>query len=314
MRGGGSKAPRYLGGVELSAALSVPQAVEALKRAFSAWEAGDAVPRARHAVTAGELLVMPAEGAEGIGVKLVTITPENVEAGLPLIHGIYALFRPGTMEPEALIDAAALTGLRTASVSALATTHLARPDAHRLVIFGAGAQAEAHVAAMTAIRPIGRITIVANGGPRARPLIERLREQGLHAELGDRDAVADADIVCTCTTSSQPVFDGTRLAAGAHVNAIGAYRHDLCELDGPLLRRATLVVEERQAALSEAGDLIQAIEAGHIAPESIAGELRDVATGAVRRDSAAQISVFKSVGLAIEDLVVARAVVESLSD
>lgn len=285
---------------------------------------------------------MPASGPEGTGVKLVTIARDNPARGLPLIQGCYALFSPGVLSPELLIDAAALTSLRTASVSALATRHLARADSRELVVFGAGAQAEAHVGAMLAVRPIERVTIVASSpsSPRARDLAERLSGDverrsgqaerrsgdverapglvkrpsgGVEIRIGTPDAVATADIVCTCTTSATPVFDGELLAPGAHVNAVGAYRPDLREIDLAVVSRALVVVETLEAAAAEAGDLLAAIDAGVLPPKGFAHELSDVVAGRAGRASDSDVTLFKSVGLAVEDLVLARAAADRLS-
>jgi ornithine cyclodeaminase/alanine dehydrogenase-like protein (mu-crystallin family) len=299
----------HIGPHALRERLGLDDAIAALEAAFAGQAHERAIERERHDVDGGELLVMPAAGAEGVGVKLVTIAPANGARGLPLIHGLYVLFRAQSLEPEALIDGGALTAFRTAAVSALATKHLARPDARRLVVFGAGAQAEAHVEAMTAVRPIEHVVVVGRGRDRAAELVARLRAAGLDAEVGAAEAVSEADIVCTCTTSSTPVFDGERLARGAHVNAIGAYRPDLCEIDAGLLARARVVVEERAAALAEAGDLLQAIGTGRFTAGALAGDLAEVVQGRVRRNGGAEVTVFKSVGLALEDLVVARAAV-----
>lgn len=310
---GGNRLP-FLGARELMDLLGYAGAVDALERAFARRDDAPSIERERHVVDGGDLLVMPAAGPEGVGVKLVTVAPGNAVAGLPLIHGMYVLFSSGSMQPEALVDGAALTALRTAAVSALATKHLARPDAHRLVVFGAGAQAAAHAAAMPAVRPIDDIRIVGRDRERVRALVAELNAAGLPAQAGRPDAVASADVVCTCTTSAAPVFDGGDLAPGAHVNAIGAYRQDMRELDAALIARATLVVEERAAALAEAGDIIQAVGEGAIEPDHVDVELGEVVRGERGRRSPEETTVFKSVGLAFEDLVVVRAAVERASE
>jgi ornithine cyclodeaminase len=288
-----------LGPAELRRALPWPVAIAALEAAFRDEDPGATPPRSHLSVPGGELLLMPAHAAAGLGVKLVTLAPGNPARGLPFIHGAYVLFSPGALVPEALLDGTELTAIRTAAVSALATDRLARPDARALVVFGAGTQARAHVAAMRAIRPIETVTIVGRDPARARALADELG-----AAVAGPDAVAGADIVCTCTTSAQPLFDGAWLAPGTHVNAIGAYRPDLRELDDAAMRRATVVVETRASALAEAGDVIQAgLEPGALI------ELADVVRGTAGRPVPAAITVFKSVGLALEDLAIARAAV-----
>jgi ornithine cyclodeaminase len=289
---------RVLGPTELRAALPWPVAIAALEAAFRDGDPGDTPPRSHLTVPGGELLLMPAHAAAGgAGVKLVTLAPGNPAQGLPFIHAAYVLFSPGSLVPEALLDGTELTAIRTAAVSALATDRLARPEASALVVFGAGTQARAHVAAMRAIRPIDAVTIVGRDPARARTLAGELG-----ATVAGPEAVAGADIVCTCTTSAQPLFDGTQLAPGTHVNAIGAYRADLRELDDAAMRRATVVVETRAAALTEAGDVIQA----GLAPGALT-ELADVVRGTAARREPGAITVFKSVGLALEDLAIARA-------
>jgi ornithine cyclodeaminase/alanine dehydrogenase-like protein (mu-crystallin family) len=290
---------RVLDAAALRAALPWPRAIAALKAAFRDEDPGATPPRSHLAVPGGELLLMPAHSAAGLGVKLVTLTPGNPARGLPFIHGAYVLFSADGLVPEALLDGTELTAIRTAAVSALATETLARPDARALVVFGAGTQARVHVEAMRAIRPIDSVAIVGRDPARARALADELG-----AEVAGPEAVAGADLVCTCTTSAEPLFDGAWLAPGTHVNAIGAYRPDLRELDETAMRRATVVVETRAAALAEAGDVIGA----GLEPDRLL-ELGDVVRGAAGRPDRDAITVFKSVGLALEDLAVARAAI-----
>jgi ornithine cyclodeaminase/alanine dehydrogenase-like protein (mu-crystallin family) len=263
-------------------------------------------PRAHLDVPGGELLLMPAHARAGVGVKLVTLAPGNPPRGLPFIHGAYVLFDGDTLAPEALLDGTALTTIRTAAVSALATDRLARPDAARLVVFGAGAQARAHAVAISAVRPIASVAIVNRTRERAEALVAELRSAGMDAAVAGPGAVADADIVCTCTPSEAPLFDGALLPAGAHVNAIGAYRPDLRELDDAAMGRARVVVETRAAALAEAGDVVQAAAAGVLDTGALI-ELCAVVRGDAGRERDDEVTVFKSVGLALEDLAVARA-------
>jgi ornithine cyclodeaminase len=260
-----------------------------------------------HVETAdGTLLVMPAHGRRGAGVKIVTVAPANPARGLPLIHGAYALFAPGTLRLEAIIDGAALTGLRTAAVSGLATRHLARPSARALVIFGAGAQANTHLDAMVAVRPIESVTVVSRTAERAEALAARAVAMGLEGRVGDASSVAGADIVCTCTTSTEPLFDGELLQPGTHVNAIGAFQPHAREVDDNTVVRSQVVVENRAAALEEAGDLIIPIATGVVTDGHIVADLPEVVGGGRVRRADTDITLFKSVGLALEDLAVAR--------
>ena len=304
---------RYVGR-ELAELLSVSEVVDALARAFGGEPTGSSPLRTSVTVPRGELLIMPAFGEAGLGVKLVVIAPENPARGLPLIDGLFVLFSEDTLRPELVVDGAALTTLRTGAVSALVARHLAREDASRLVVFGAGVQAAAHVDAMCSVRAVERVSIVAPTNERAGPLVAALRARGIDAQRSDPAAVRSADLICTCTTSTVPVFRGAEVAPGAHVTAVGAYRPDMREVDGDLLARATVVVDSREAALAEAGDVLIALEEGALEPSQIVGEIQDVVTGRVSRRTKDEITVFKSVGFAFEDLVVAHAVYERLVD
>ena len=261
----------------------------------------------------GDLLVMPYASKIGVGVKLVGVCPGNAERGLPLIHGLYVAFDPETMAPRALIDGAALTTARTAAVSALASKLLARADSRQLVLFGAGAQAHGHLHALRAVLPLEEVTVVSRSPAPAEALVDVARGLGLSARTASPAAVASADIVCTCTTSPTPVFDGDLLPAGVHVNAVGAFRPDQRELDDTTLRRGRLVVDTAQGAFAEAGELVLGLASGALREQDVEGELADVVRGRVRRADDAEITVFKSVGDALQDAAVAAAVVAALT-
>ncbi len=260
----------------------------------------------------GQFLAMPAAGDAGAGAKLVSVQAENPKHGLPLIQGVFALFSAESLTPVALFDGAALTELRAPAVSVVATRLLARADAAHLVLFGAGVQGRAHAFALIGERPLERVTVIAPG-PRADALVRDLAAAGVVATRGDCGAVAEADLVCACTTSSEPVFDGRLVAPGAHVNAVGSFQRTTREIDAALLARSSVFVEDRDAALDEAGDLRIAIAEGAFGPELIAGDLAEVVAGERGRSSVGEITTFKSVGSAWEDLVVARAAFERLN-
>jgi ornithine cyclodeaminase/alanine dehydrogenase-like protein (mu-crystallin family) len=297
----------------LARALPMTAAIDALEAAFGAERLPEAPMRTHVETGAGTALLMPAFGDQGVGVKLVTLTPSNPERGLPFIHAVYALFEPKTQAPVALLDGAALTALRTAAVSGLATRYLARTDASRLAIFGAGVQARSHLRAMLAVRSIDDTVVVSRTPERATALAREASEAGVDARVGAPGDLGDRDLVCTCTTSATPVFDGWLLAPGTHVNAVGAYRPDLRELDTETIERARVVVETREAAMEEAGDLLIAIKEGAIGEDHIVADLTEVVRGVRVRRSDQDVTVFKSVGVAFEDLVVARAAVDGLS-
>jgi ornithine cyclodeaminase/alanine dehydrogenase-like protein (mu-crystallin family) len=307
------RGPRLVDAATLAAALSMPAAIDALERGFRDQDVGTAPLRSLLDTPSGTLLTMPAAGEGGVGVKLVTLTPSNPDAGIPFLHASYVLFHPRTQAPEAVIDGAAMTALRTAAVSGLATRHLARPDAHRLVLFGAGVQATAHLESMRAVRPIDEVVVVSRSSERAETLAERARGSGLDARTGGPDAVVGADLVCTCTTSPTPLFDGARLSPGTHVNAVGAYTPDTREVDTEAVLRSRVVVETRDVALAEAGDLLIPIAEGVVTATHILADLSEVVRDdrAVRR-SLDDVTLFESVGMAFEDLIVARAVMKAM--
>lgn len=293
----------------LARALPMTAAIDALEAAFGAERLPEAPLRTHVETPAGTLLLMPAFGEPGVGVKLVTLTPSNPDRRLPFIHAVYFLFEAVRQSPVALLDGAALTALRTAAVSGLATRHLARAEASRLAIFGAGVQARSHLRAMLAVRPIEDVVVVSRTREPAEALV---KEAGVDARVGAPDEVGDHDLVCTCTTSATPVFDGSLLAPGTHVNAVGAYRPDLRELDTQTIERARVVVETREAAMEEAGDLLIAMKEGAIGQDHVVADLSEVVRGVTVRRTDRDVTVFKSVGVAFEDLVVARAAVDRL--
>lgn len=295
---------QLIDGDRLAELLPMEQAVEALE---AAWRKGmPSAPQRQH-LQAGtaDLLLMPAWNEEGIAVKLVTVQPDNPRRGLPLIHGIYVLFDPETGQVTGLIDGSALTALRTAAVSGLATRHLARSNAKTLVVFGAGTQAAAHIDAMLAVRPIERVIIVSRTRAKAEGLANATAGR-VETDVGSASAVSVADIICCCTTSSEPLFDGSELVAGTHINAVGAYKPTTRELDSATMARATVVVETRAAAQAEAGDVVIAIKDGVLQAEDLI-ELGEVLGGRRARSGDSDVTVFKSVGMAAEDLIVALA-------
>jgi ornithine cyclodeaminase/alanine dehydrogenase-like protein (mu-crystallin family) len=292
------------------ALLGPAEAVDALEAALRAGLDPEADPP-RAALAAGpgsgELLLMPSSSAGAVGVKLVSVAPENAARGLPRIQGVHVLFDPDTLAPAALVDGIALTNLRTAAVSALAVCHLAAADAQRLLVFGTGPQAWAHVGALRAVRPVGRVDVVARDRARLEAFAARCAGAGLDAEVAeDVDAaVRAADLIVCATTAREPLFDSEGVADHATVVAIGSHEPDAREVDEGLLARATVVVEARSTALREAGDVIAAVRTRRCAPEAlhpldalVRGEV-DVVPDHPR--------LFKSTGMAWEDAVLAAA-------
>lgn len=292
----------YLDADALAALLPWERAVDAV--AASAGSVGGP-PRTTLDVAAGQLMLMPAESAGAVGVKVLTIAPDNPAAGLPRIAAVYVLFNAVTLEPLALMDGAALTTIRTPAVSAAAVRALAAPDARRLVVFGAGPQGVAHVHALRAVRPVERVRLVGRDPGRAAAAVAELRAAGVDAEPGSPADVADADLVVTATTSRAPVVAGAQLAPYACVVAVGAHEPEAYELDDTVLARATrVVVEDRATALREAGEVVRGVTSGTLAETDLV-TLADAVRTPV--DEPTGITVFRSVGMAWEDLAVAEA-------
>lgn len=264
-------------------------------------------PRTSLPAAVGELLVMPST-AGAVGVKLVTVVPGNPARGLPRVQGAYVLFDSETLAPVAVLDAAALTAVRTAAVSALAVRFLARPDAARLLVWGTGPQAWAHVTAVAGERPIARVDVAGRDRARLAAFVERCRGTGLAAHEAGAGAVAAADVICCCTTAREPLFDGAGVADHAVVVAVGSHELAARELDERLMGRGWVVVEAVSAALREAGDVTAALAAGTLTLEALVPLAALVRGEALPPEGCPRI--FKSVGMAWEDAVLASAAVE----
>lgn len=259
------------------------------------------------------LLLMPAwRTGQRMGVKLVTVFPGNRARGEQAVDAVYALFDATNGAALALFDGDEITARRTAGASALAARHLARRDARHLVMVGAGRIARVLVEAHARVRPINRVSLWSRTPEHAEAAARALVADGLPV-TAVRDleaAVRAADIVSCATLSCEPLVHGTWLAPGVHLDLVGAFRSTMRETDDAAMQRADLiVVDDRKAALAEGGDVVQAIASGAILPERIAADLADLARDAHRgRTRDDQVTVFKSVGFALEDLAAAEAV------
>ena len=289
--------------------------VEALAQAFRLYARGGATVPARSvtAVTAdGLLLLMPSAAPDdrlGLGVKLVTYYGGNVARGRPTLHATFCLMDHATGEPLALLEGTFLTGLRTAATSALAARLLARPDSARAVCFGAGVQARFQLRCLAAVLPLTSAIVIGRDAARAGRFASVMSaELGVPVETGTgRDAVPRADVITCATTSATPVLFGAELSPGTHVDAVGAFRATDREVDGETVRRARVVVDTYAGALEEAGDILLPLQEGLVGRAHIAAELAEVVTGArPGRTTPDEITLFKSVGFALEDLTGAR--------
>lgn len=287
--------------------LPMPAAIEVIESALRD-PAGIGCPaRTGVDVRAGQLLLMPAEGPDSVGVKIAAVAPRNPERGLARVQAVYLLFDAGTLQPRAVIDGVALTSLRTPAVSAVAARRLALSDATNLVVFGTGPQAWHHVEAMVAIRPIRHVVVVSRDAARGEAFVASLDPLSVTARSGGADAVADADVTVTATSARTPLFDGALPKEGCCVIAIGSHEPDARELDGRLMSRSAVVVEDAEVALREAGDVVLAVDEGAITADALV-DLPEVVRGGA--PAARGPRVFKSVGMAWEDLVVADAILE----
>ncbi len=256
----------------------------------------------------GYVEVDPA-GAAVLGIKLLGIFPGNAALGKDSHQGVVLLLDPLTGEPLAVLNAAAITAVRTAAVSAVATDALARPDATDLTIIGAGVQAQWHVSAIAHVRSLSRVRLTARDADRGRAVAARLSEElavPVSYVLDPAQAVRGADIVVTATNSATPVLRHDWLSAGAHVNAVGACLPALRELDAATVASAALFVDRRESALAESGDVRIAAQEAGFGPEHIRAEVGEVLAGlAPGRTSPEELTVFESLGLAVEDLATA---------
>ena len=300
---------RFLSEDEVRQSLEPDELIRAIRAVFAREDRSTLrMPvRTRLELSGCVLLLMPCydSALHAAGVKLVTV---SAQAG---IRASYALLDPVNGEMQALMEADTLTDLRTAATSAVATDALARQDASTLGIFGAGRQAAAHFAVLPRVRSFRRFLVCGSGRSDLHHFQRKMKhEHGIEIEAADAETCArSADVICTCTTSSEPVFDGRWLRVGAHLNLIGGFRQHAREVDDETVRKARIVVDTYDGALAEAGDLLVPLEKGVIDRRHIIGDLHEIVSGKrTGRDGSADITLFKSVGCAIEDLVAAKLV------
>jgi len=290
------------------AAVDFGTAVDALQAALAdGLDPGADPARGSVPLQRGEFLLMPSQGTGFAGVKVLTVAPANPDRGLPRIQGVYLVCDAETLTPRAMLDGTALTTLRTPALSALAARFLAADEPARVVVVGSGPQAWGHVHALAAVRDLVDVVITGRSARRSERLADRLSAEGFRARAGDASAVADATIVVCATTAAAPVIDGSSVADDALVIAVGSHEPDRRELDGALVGRSQVVVEDRATALREAGDVIIAIAEGHADAASLT-PLAQIVRGEASVDRT-RPRVFKSVGMGWQDLVVAAACV-----
>jgi ornithine cyclodeaminase len=288
----------------------MPEAIDAVEEGFRALSSGRASVPLRPSVplrSGGSVaLVMPASlrGVDVASVKVVTVVPEN--RALPIVQAAVVLVDAEDGRVRALIDGTTLTALRTGAAGGVAARRLARTDARVVAVYGAGAQARTQLQALVALRRFREIRVVARRREHAAAFVSEFSRPGVKCSVGGREAARGADIVICATTSAEPVFDANDLVPGVHVTGVGSYRPDMREIPPDAFAGALVVVDQREAALSEAGEVIAAVEGGIVKKE----DLVEIGDDRARRTSAGQRTIFKSVGNAIQDLVVAARVLE----
>ena len=305
--------PLFLDAPQVVQSLPWVELVDALQEAFAGGEVCSP-PRTNHALEPGspqspQVLLMPAWSPRlGVGTKLVTVFPGNARIGLPSVNALYVLADQATGRMLAVIDGEALTARRTAAASALASRHLSRPDSRTLLMIGTGRLARELPLAHAAVRPIEQVLVWGRNAEHAQETARALSEQGLRATVASAlpEAAAQADIVSCATLSDRPLLQGEWLRPGTHVDLVGAFTPTMCEADPRVFARADAVwCDSAHGAAHEAGDILQAVEAGAFSLESLRGDLARLCREGAQRQPA-DITVFKSVGLALEDLVAAR--------
>ena len=308
---------------DISNSVSMAEAIAVVKDAFAELSAGSAtVPIRAHLSVPkhdGISLFMPAylSGSDLLGIKTVSVFPKNTDEGIPTINALVTLLDARTGQPKAVMDGTYLTAMRTGASSGAATDLLARGDARSVAIFGAGVQGRTQLEAVCEVRNIERAFVYDPNSEAAKTFASEMGILGgkipeqVNVASTPADAVKDADVICTATTSGTPVFDDRDVKDGTHINAAGAYTPDTREIPEGTIQRASLFVDSREACWAEAGDLVIPRDKGLIKEEDIKAELGELVTGKHKgRISESEITFFESVGNAVQDVAVAGLVVE----
>ncbi|MFC2169020.1 ornithine cyclodeaminase family protein [Acidobacteriota bacterium] len=308
---------------DIKKSVSMIQAIHAVKKAFIQLSLGKAVVPLRTKISVkkhkGETLFMSAYLADShsLGAKIVSVFPGNLEKRMSTIHALMIVVDAKTGLPEAIMDGAFLTALRTGAASGLATDFLATKDARIAAIFGSGVQGRFQLDAVCAVRKIEKVYVYDRKPDAAKAYVKEKKKQKQlsHIEFfiaqNPAQAIHEADVICAATTSFTPVFNDTDLKPGTHINGIGSYTPEMQEIPEQTIMRAKVFVDSISACLSEAGDLIVPLKKSHITKAHIQGEIGQVASGSIPgREGNKEITFFKSVGIAVQDVAVANLILQ----
>jgi len=294
------------------------EAIRAMKTAFAQLSSGEAVVPPRLSLDIPDKnatsVVMPAYaiGSPYYTVKIVSVNYSNPDKGLPLIHGIVQVFDAENGKHIANLDGASITAIRTGAASGLATDLLAKENANVCAVFGTGVQAASHIEAVLEVRPIEKIMVFSRSKPSAEKFCSTLANQ-VQCEIGEKESLLEADIICTTTPSSSPLFETDKIKPGCHLNVVGSAQPSFREVPTALVARSKIIVDNREACEQEAGDLIIPVQEGSWSFEHLHGELGQVVSGdIIARESENEITLFKSVGNAIQDHAMAHLIMEKV--
>ena len=309
----------FLNRDQINDLISMEEAIRAMGTAFAQLSNGEAVVPPRLSLDIPDKnatsVVMPAyaTGSPYYTVKIVSVNYSNPDKGLPLIHGVVQVFDAENGKHIANLDGASITAIRTGAASGLATDLLAKENANVCAVFGTGVQAASHIEAVLAVRPIEKIIVFSRSKPSAEKFCSTLANQ-VQCEIGEKESLLEADIVCTTTPASSPLFETDKIKPGCHLNVVGSAQPSFREVPTGLVARSKIIVDKREACEQEAGDLIIPVQEGSWSFEHLHGELGQVVSGdIIARESENEITLFKSVGNAIQDHAMAHLIMEKLN-
>jgi len=310
---------RILSAADVRSAVDMPAAIDVMRSAFSALADGSAIVPLRLALETehGVSLLMPAHisGSGQTGAKIVSVNPGNADIGLPVIHAVVLVLDPTTGRALALMDGTWLTALRTGAIGGLAADLLAREEASTVALFGSGVQARTQLQAVRCVRPVTDVRVVSPDGAGADAFVAELEGVAARRVEDPDEAIEGADIIIAATNSSTPVFDGAKVEPGTHVTGVGSFTPAMREVDTALIRRARVIVDQREAVLAEGGDIAGPIADGDVDASVMAAEIGEVILGReAGRTSPEEITFFKSVGNAVQDISVAALVLAAAEE